>query len=136
MFIVEKRDGRIKARKCAVGSKQRTFEGYNKADWASPTVSSDAVVITSAIEAHEGRHIATWDLPGAYLNTDNNEETIMLLKGKLAELMVQVDPKLYRKYITTNKKGDAMLYVSSVNSGTFSELGQLLPTLTLGTLQS
>ena len=25
MFIVEKRDGRIKARKCAVGSKQRTF---------------------------------------------------------------------------------------------------------------
>ena len=55
MFIVEKRDGRIKARKCAVGSKQRTFEGYNKADWASPTVSTDGVLITSAIEAHEGR---------------------------------------------------------------------------------
>ena len=35
----------------------------------------------------------------------------MLLKGKLAELMVQVDPKLYHKYITTNKKGEAMLYV-------------------------
>ena len=35
----------------------------------------------------------------------------MLLKGKLAELMVQVDPKLYQKYITTNKKGEAMLYV-------------------------
>ena len=32
MFIVEKLDGRIKVRKCAVGSKQRTFEGYNKAD--------------------------------------------------------------------------------------------------------
>ena len=111
MFIVEKRDGRIKARKCAVGSKQRTFEGYNKADWASPTVSTDGVLITSAIEAHEGRHIATCDLPGAYLNTDNNEETIMLLKGKLAELMVQVDPKMYRKYVTTSRKGEAMLYV-------------------------
>ena len=112
MFIVEKRDGRIKkARKYAVGSKQRTFEGYNKADWASPTVSTDGVLITSAIEAHEGRHIAMCDLPCAYLNTDNNEETIMLLKGKLAELMVQVDPKLYRKYITTHKKGEAMLYV-------------------------
>ena len=34
-----------------------------------------------------------------------------ILKGKLAELMVQVDPKLYRKYITTSKKGEAMLYV-------------------------
>ena len=42
---------------------------------------------------------------------DINEETIMLLKGKLAELMVQVDPKLYRKYVTTSKKGEAMLYV-------------------------
>ena len=55
----------------------------------------------------------TCDLPGIYLNTDNNEETIklMLLKGKLAVLMVKVDPKLYQKYITTNKKGEAMLYV-------------------------
>ena len=111
MFIVEKRDGRVKARKCAVGSKQRTFEGYSKAEWASPTVSTDSVLITSAIDAHENRKVVTCDLPGAYLNTDNNEETIMLLKGKLAELMVQVDPKLYRKYITTSKKGEAMLYV-------------------------
>ena len=30
IFIVEKRDGRIKAKKCAISSKQRTFEGYNK----------------------------------------------------------------------------------------------------------
>ena len=35
----------------------------------------------------------------------------MLLKGKLAELMVQVDPMLYRRYVTFNKKGEAMLYV-------------------------
>ena len=45
------------------------------------------------------------------MNTDNNKETIMLLKGKLAELMVQVDPKLYQKYIITSKKGEAMLCV-------------------------
>ena len=112
MFIVEKRDGRIKARKCAVGSKQRTFEGYNKAEWASPTVSTDGVFITSTIDAHERQHVATCDLSGAYLNTKNNEETLMLLKGRLAELMVQVDPKLYRKYITTSKKGEPMLYVT------------------------
>ena len=30
MFIVEERDGKIKARKCAAGSKQRTFPGYVK----------------------------------------------------------------------------------------------------------
>ena len=35
----------------------------------------------------------------------------MLLNGKLVELMVQVDPRLYRNYVTFNKKGEAMLYV-------------------------
>ena len=35
----------------------------------------------------------------------------MLLKGKLMELMVQIDPKLYRKYIITSSKGEPMLYV-------------------------
>jgi hypothetical protein len=111
MFIVEKRDGRVKARKCAVGSKQRTFEEYDKHASTSPTVSTGGVFITSAIEAHEERDVATFDVPGAFLHTDNDEETIMLLKGRLAELMVQVDPQLYRKYVITSRKGEPMLYV-------------------------
>ena len=105
MFITEKRDGRVKTRQCAVGSKQRTYEGYNKADNASPTCSTDAVIITSVMDAHEGRDVATADMPGAYLHKDNNQDTVMLLRGRLAELMVQVEPKLYRKYITTSAKG-------------------------------
>ena len=35
----------------------------------------------------------------------------MLLCGKLAELLVKVDPKLYRKYVITSKQGGPMLYV-------------------------
>jgi len=35
----------------------------------------------------------------------------MLFKGKLAELMVMVDPGLYRKCITYDSKGNTMLYV-------------------------
>ena len=52
MFIVEKRNGVVKARKCSVGSKQRTFPRYVKSEWDSPTVSTDVVIITSTIEAH------------------------------------------------------------------------------------
>eukprot|EP00957_Ditylum_brightwellii_P089752 6836018-Ditylum_brightwellii.AAC.1 len=63
MFIVEKRNGDIKARKCVVGSKQQTFPGYVKLEWASPTVSTDGVIITSTIEAHQGRDVAIVDLP-------------------------------------------------------------------------
>ena len=35
----------------------------------------------------------------------------MLLKGKLKELMVQIDPQMYRKHIITSSKGEPMLYV-------------------------
>ena len=35
----------------------------------------------------------------------------MLLRGRLAEMMVQVDPSMYRKYVTYSSKGQAMLYV-------------------------
>ena len=35
-FLTEKRDGRIKGRKCVLGRKQRAFEEYNEADGASP----------------------------------------------------------------------------------------------------
>ena len=72
---------------------------------------TDGAIITSTIEAHHGRDIAIADLPNAFLNAFNNKQTIMLLKGKLAELMVQIDPKLYRKYIITSSKGEPMLYV-------------------------
>ncbi len=39
------------------------------------------------------------------------EDITMVLKGRLAELMVQVAPNLYRKYITVDRKGTAILYV-------------------------
>ena len=35
----------------------------------------------------------------------------MLLRGQLAELMVLVDPKLYREYVRYSPTGQAMLYV-------------------------
>ena len=53
MFLIEKRNGEIKARVCADGSKQRKQENYRKEDNASPTCSNKGIMITSAIGAHE-----------------------------------------------------------------------------------
>jgi len=115
MFLVQKRCGKVKARAVADGSKQRLQPDYKKTDSASPTVSTDSIMITGAIEAHEGRVTATIGVPGAFLNayldTVTDEEVLMLLKGKLAELMVMVQPKMYRKYVTYDSKGNPMLYV-------------------------
>ena len=49
--------------------------------------------------------------PGAIQHTDIDEDITMVLNGRLAELMVQVAPNLYRKYSTVNRKGTAILYV-------------------------
>ena len=113
IFLTEKRNGDVKSRMCGDGSKQRRRPGYKKEDSASPTVSLEGVLLTAAIEAHELRHIACFDIPGAFLHTKCKAgDVFMLLKGKLAELMTLVEPKLYRQHVHyDNQKGEAMLYV-------------------------
>jgi hypothetical protein len=111
MFLKEKRDGTIKGRTCADGRKQRETAEPGAA--TSPTVSLESVLITSTIEAYEGREVAVVDIPGAYLSADMDEEVIMLLRGRLAELMVKTAPDIYRNYITVDATNQPVLYVKS-----------------------
>ena len=109
MFLTEKRTGKVKARACANGSVQRQHVAKEEA--AAPTVTSEAIFIQSTIYANENRDVATCDIPGAFLQADNPDFVLMRLDGILAELMVKVAPKLYRKFVTTNAKGKSVLYV-------------------------
>jgi hypothetical protein len=109
MFLKEKRNGDVKGRACADGRKQR--EDFTKQDATSPTVSVDSIFLTAIIEAKEERDVACFDIPGAFLHAETNEDVTMLLKGPLAELMVLVDPSLYRKYVTFDSRGQPILYV-------------------------
>ena len=70
IFLTKKRDGRIKSRSCADGSTQRRRPGYKKEDSASPTVSTDADLITAAIKAHENCEAACFDIPGTFLHAE------------------------------------------------------------------
>ena len=49
--------------------------------------------------------MATFDIPGLYLHTETDEEVIMFLVEALAELVLKVSPKIYRKYVIINSKG-------------------------------
>ena len=49
LFVVEKRDGRVKARFCANGSTQREY--MDRDETASPTVMTESIFITSVIDA-------------------------------------------------------------------------------------
>ncbi len=92
-------------------SKERLEPGYKKQDGASPTVTTNSILISATIDAHKGRDAATINISCAFLNAYNNKETIILMKGSLAELMVQVDPQLYCKYIIHDSKNQPLLYV-------------------------
>jgi hypothetical protein len=109
MFLKEKRDKMVKARMCTDGRKQQG--DWTKQESTSPTVATESVFITAVVNAHEGRDVTCYDIHGAFLHADSDKDITMILKGRLAELMVQFAPTLYRKYISVDRKGTVILYV-------------------------
>ena len=109
IFIKEKWDGTVKGRACVDGLPQR--KTIPKESAASPTVATESVFLTCLISAFEKRVNPLYDVPITFVNTHRDEEEDMVLRGNLAELLVKVASKIYRKYITRDKKGKAILYV-------------------------
>ena len=109
LFLKEKRTGKIKGRACINGAPQRAY--IPKEEAASPTVSTESTFITASIAAHEHRKVRCYDIPSAFVNTDVDEDVLMVLKGDLADMMVQIAPQIYRKYVTVDKRGTPILYV-------------------------
>ena len=99
MFLKQKRTGQIKGRGCADGRKQRLHT--TKDDASSPTVAMESVLLSCVIDAKEQRDVATVDIPGAFMQGDQDETVHMRLDGTLAELLVKCNPKLYRQYVVT-----------------------------------
>jgi len=77
----------------------------------TPTVSLEDMMMSCAIDTREGRHVAVTDIPGAFLHADMEEDVHMLLESTIAELIMKLDPSLYRNYVWENKNGKPMLYV-------------------------
>ena len=63
------------------------------------------------VDTRERRAQAVLDIANAFLHADNDERVLMLLHGRLAEMMARIDLSLYRKYVTYSEKGTPMLYV-------------------------
>jgi hypothetical protein len=109
MFLKEKRNSSIKGRMCAGGRKQR--EGFNKADATFPTISLESVLIMAAINAFEHRGVAIVNLSGAYPTEDMDDYVSMCLRGRLAEIMVNTSPGIYRKCVSIGSNNTPILYV-------------------------
>ena len=60
----------------------------------------ESVMLSCVIDAKEGCDVvATVDIPRAFMQADMAVTVHMKLEGKLAELMVRIDPKMYRQHI-------------------------------------
>lgn len=100
-----------KERKVADDSKQHSYDVYDKSDKSSSTVSTTIIVMPGVIDAREERTVTVPDIENEFLQSDNEENILMLLGGKLTKMMVKIDPLIYGKYITYSSKGVPVLYV-------------------------
>ena len=53
---------------------------------------------------------ATVDIPGAFMQANMDDVVHIKLEGKMAELLVRIDPKMYRKHVRM-ENGRQVLYV-------------------------
>jgi hypothetical protein len=91
-LIKEKRCGRLKGRTCcADGRPQRGM--YTKEQTASPTVSTDALMLSLMIDALEQRDVATADVTGAYLHADMDDFVVIKLTGDAVDIMCKANNK-------------------------------------------
>ena len=119
IFVEEKRDGTIKARKVIGGNKQRDY--ITKEDVSSPTVTAEAVMLTCVIDAQENRDVAVVDIPNAFVQTVVTEEdaqhrVIVRIRGPLVDILVSMAPGVYGPYVSTTKNGQKVLIVECLNA--------------------
>jgi hypothetical protein len=119
IFLKEKKDGSLKARAVLGGNVQRDY--ITKDEASSPTAYTEAVILTAIVDAKEKRDVATVDLPNAFCQTvitdaDAEHRIIVRLRGALVDMLVDIAPKVYSPYVTTNKKGEKILLVRCMNA--------------------
>ena len=88
------------------------------ANWRSQGVSPPFTKVGGRIlypiDALEEWDVCIIDSPNAFVQTritNKADKAVMRMRGKLAELLVKVAPKIYTKYVTITNKGKTVLYV-------------------------
>ena len=102
IFLIEKRDGSIKARTCANGSTQRSY--IPKEEAASPTAATESIIITGVIETKQNIDVMTLDIPNAFVQTsipqgEGDEKIIMKIRGVLVDILLEMSPETYKDYV-------------------------------------
>lgn len=114
MFLKKKRSGEIKGRGCADGRPQRIYK--SKMETSSPTAHTESIFMGCAIDAREGREVAHVDIPGAFLQTQASDETIIKLQGVLVLTLLKINPE-WEQFVTyEGKKRVPTIYSEAIKA--------------------
>eukprot|EP00957_Ditylum_brightwellii_P029564 2233706-Ditylum_brightwellii.AAC.1 len=73
-------------------------------------VATEALMLSHLINITESRDVATIDIPGAFMQADMDEIVHMKVEGTMVELLITLEPKLYKQYLR-DKNGNPVMYV-------------------------
>jgi hypothetical protein len=117
MFLKQKRDGKIKGRTVAGGNKHCDY--ISKEDASSPTVATEAVLLSCIIDAEKGRDVAVVDIPNVFVQTrveTQKDMAFIKIHGVLVDILVEIAPYVYKPYVSRDKKGVKQLLVQFQNA--------------------
>ena len=92
-----------------------TRDWVSKEDKASPTVATEALLLTAMIDSVENRDVMSADIPNAFIQAklekkQDDERVIMKITGKLVDWLVELSPETYQSYVV-EERGKKVLYV-------------------------
>jgi len=112
-YTAEGNFDKLKARLVGMGNYEDKSE-YGLDDISSPTVSINSVFIVTAIAAEEQRHVATGDIPAAYLNAGIENLVYMKISKDIAEELTGLD-STYLPYV--NQDGSIIVILEKAIYG-------------------
>ena len=75
------------------------------------TNGAEPVLITTTIDAKEGRDVTMIDAPGAFPTAEMDEEVIVILEKKTVDAMLEIDREIYGKYVIYGENEEKHMYV-------------------------
>ena len=73
-------------------------------------VSTEAVFLTTVIDALENREVAVLDVPGAFMQVDIDELVHVRFTGEMVNMLLHIDYNMYKDYVVT-EKGEKVMYM-------------------------
>ena len=113
LFICQKSTGEHKGRLAYNGKPTREWVTHEEK--SSPTVATESIFITCAVDAAEKRDVMSLDIPNAFIQAilpkaKVGERVIMKLRGEVVDWLVELDPLSYLDKVVY-EKGKKVLYL-------------------------